>query len=544
MKRSVLAGALLMSAALLFAPADTARAKEVPADGNIPLTSGYFPDAWFMDQVTVYDKNKDGFLSSEEIAAVTDIWCSSDLTDFSQIQYFTNLKELTVKNADEDMRHDIWVGEDLDLTVFPSLEHVSLYLDSGKAPADGANIQIKISGLEKLKSFRVHDSAFEKDETYSGSHAKIAAIDFRNTKALEEVVVSDVQGVIFDDTNQIKKIYLANVAQIAADQFDGFGKLESLSLWANVPSFTQIDLKGADAITELTLKNKYLEQVKISGKSQLKTVEIQSDLLRNIDLSLMPGLTRLVLECPGLEKIDLSAANALEWVSVQSDVLSDLVVSENQELKDLRIKAGALASLNVSKNAALEELSIESGLLKKLDLKKNKKLQQLSVACKKMTSLDLSANTKLTWLSIDGTPLKSLNLSKLKELGQLYFQNNTKLSKLDVSKNTKLRTLEVENTAIKSLDVSKLTKLDMLEVNGNKKLTKLDLSKNKKLSYVDVSNNVLKTLKLGSKAKISYLNCSKNKLTTLNVSQLPYLSELVCDKKVKVKGYKGKITRV
>ena len=40
------------------------------------------------------------------------------------------------------------------------------------------------------------------------------------------------------------------------------------------------------------------------------------------------------------------------------------------------------------------------------------------------------------------------------------------------------------------------------------------------------------------------LDCSKNKLKKLDLSKAEDLKELTCDKKVKVKGYKGKITRV
>lgn len=48
MKKLTFAGALLLGAALLFASADMAQAKEVPADGNIPLTSEFFPDEWLL----------------------------------------------------------------------------------------------------------------------------------------------------------------------------------------------------------------------------------------------------------------------------------------------------------------------------------------------------------------------------------------------------------------------------------------------------------------------------------------------------------------
>ena len=39
MKKFLILGAFLLSGAFFFAPADPAQAKEVPADGNIPLTS-------------------------------------------------------------------------------------------------------------------------------------------------------------------------------------------------------------------------------------------------------------------------------------------------------------------------------------------------------------------------------------------------------------------------------------------------------------------------------------------------------------------------
>ena len=71
MRKTTFAGALLLGAALLFTPADMAQAKEAPGDGNIPLTSEYFRDEWFLKSAAGYDKDKDGYLSPEETAAVT-----------------------------------------------------------------------------------------------------------------------------------------------------------------------------------------------------------------------------------------------------------------------------------------------------------------------------------------------------------------------------------------------------------------------------------------------------------------------------------------
>lgn len=503
MKKSIFAGILLVAAALIFAPAGVAHAKEMPTDGNIPLPSEYVPNEWLSNCIAWYDKNKDGILSPEEAAVVT---------------------ELSVNPIDaEDTPYGVWLGDEIDLTIFQNLERVDLNLDSSKAPAGDFTIRIHVSSLTHLKSFHVKDWAKIGNAVVSGTDARIETIDFRGTTALEDVDVRDAVSVIFDSRHRIKRIYLNDVAQIPVAQITGGENLERLEVWTDDPDFTQINVAGNRALGSL---------------------------------------------------------------SVESDRLAELDLTKNTKLQGLYIKSGKISSLH---------------------LKKNRKLKNLSVTCGKLRTLDLSANTKLTWLVIDKTPLKSLNLSKQKELTQLHVENNKNLGKLDLSKNTQIFTLYVQNTALKSLDVSKLGRLKWLEVTGNKKLTKLDLSKHKRLKVVDVSDNVLKTFKLPPKAKINFLNCSKNKLTSLDLSKatsletlncsenkltvldLPKtsrlerlycsnnrltsldlsksdcleilycsknklkkldlskaqdLKELTSDKKVKVKGYKGKITRV
>ena len=162
MKRSIFAGALLLGAALLFTPTDMAQAKEVPPDGNIPLTSEYFQDEWLLDWVKWYDEDKDGFLSAEEVASVTVLEFEKDLSDFSQVQYFTNLKKLVLEyekdyGYDEYELFGVWAGEVLDLRAFPNLEQARLFLDTSKAPDGSAEVQIQVSGLKYLKELSIQD---------------------------------------------------------------------------------------------------------------------------------------------------------------------------------------------------------------------------------------------------------------------------------------------------------------------------------------------------------------------------------------------------
>lgn len=65
MKKIRLPGSVLFFMVLMLLPVSEAHAKEVPADGNIPLTAEYFPDEWFLEKVARYDEDKDGILSKE-----------------------------------------------------------------------------------------------------------------------------------------------------------------------------------------------------------------------------------------------------------------------------------------------------------------------------------------------------------------------------------------------------------------------------------------------------------------------------------------------
>ena len=190
MRRSIFTGALLLGVALLFAPMDTAQAKEIPPDGNIPLTSEFFPDEWLLDWVKWYDEDKDGFLSPEEVASVTVLEFEKDLSDFSQVQYFTNLKTLVLeyeKNYGYDTYElfGVWAGETLDLRAFPNLEQASLFLDTSKAPGGTAEVKIQVSGLRHLKELTIRDMVSGEKNNEDGSNAVLGGIDLRDTPALE-----------------------------------------------------------------------------------------------------------------------------------------------------------------------------------------------------------------------------------------------------------------------------------------------------------------------------------------------------------------------
>lgn len=608
MKKSVILGAFLLSGAFFFAPADTAQAKEVTAGADIPLTSEYFPDEWLLNKAVLYDNNKDGYLSPEEVAEVTEIWCKEDVTDFSQIQYFTNLKRLQFGVDDEYDWYGVWVGGDLDLTVFPDLESFWMWMDSSKAPSKTQTIKIDLSGLQQLSSVTILDRGLW-SEDYDTARLRISSVDLRDTPRLDTVDIDDVMQIHMDETSAVSSLSLWDVGMIPDRAISGCTKLERLSIRTYLPEFTSLDLTKCAALKNLWISNDNLETLITAGAANLQKMEIKSGALAHADVSQNAKLEKLVLQCPRLAELNVDENRALSWLEICSDQLAAVRVENNTELTYLSVMAGNLRMLDVGENLKLTSLTADSdklealdvgnnkelrylhvgsGLIIDLNLKTNVKLDELSLRCRKLSSLSLFSEKELHYLTVEKTPLMPLQLPKLTGLYRLYIYGNTglkklvlpelpkladfriidtkKLSVLDLSKNTQIKFLQVENTSLTSINLSmlrkivtldvvgnvKLTKLDLsknkllylLKITGNKKLTKLDLSKHNRLGSVEVYDNALKTLKFSKEPSFAYLDCSKNKLASIDLSNANYLEEVVCDKKVKVKGYKGKITRV
>ena len=116
MKRfAAMTAALLISASTMgYLPQDSIIISNVTANAaeeeitSVEINETNFPDAIFREYVkSSFDKDGDGVLSAEEIAAVTSIILSEDglhgetivVSDLKGIEYFTNLKELNCNES-------------------------------------------------------------------------------------------------------------------------------------------------------------------------------------------------------------------------------------------------------------------------------------------------------------------------------------------------------------------------------------------------------------------------------------------------------------
>lgn len=574
MKKIRLPGSVLFFMVLMLLPVSEAHAKEVPADGNIPLTAEYFPDEWFLEKVARYDEDKDGILSKEEIASVTSLGCRRDLSDFSQVQYFTNLQDLTLEYEWDDgydfyRYYGVWAGEVLDLRVFSNLEQANLHLDTSKAPAGSSEVQILVSGLKHLRELTIRDRVSDEDKGGNGPNVMVACVDLKDTPALEKVWISDVETVLFDDENRIKSLDIDHVKNIPFGQIAGFSGLESLRVRTASQDFTRLDLSKNRALTKLNVYSDSVKDIVFAGASALETVRIEGTQLTEADVSHNPALKEIQLECPRLERFLFDETGALETVQIESDALLDWEIPQNKTLKELRIKSGGLSGVDLSQCLRLESLSMECPRLNKVDFPVAGVLERIAIRSDVLNEIDVSKNEQLRWLTIRADRLRALDVSKNKKLENLTVESDL-IRKLDLKTNKKLGSLAVvcEGDAkalndiltkqkkagglkgtekgrytwkngrltriywqhaglVGALDVSKLTALDSLDVSNNQ-LTSLNVSGNPKLEWLSCSGNRLTMVDVSKNQKLKVLNCDDNQLTSLNVSKNQKLDGLYC----------------
>lgn len=80
-------------------PTLTPSISATPTPEGMPINDGNFPDAMFREYVFRFDTNRNGYLTQDEIEAVTEILCpKKGITNLSGIQYFCNLRNLVVND--------------------------------------------------------------------------------------------------------------------------------------------------------------------------------------------------------------------------------------------------------------------------------------------------------------------------------------------------------------------------------------------------------------------------------------------------------------
>ena len=515
-------------------------------DPGIIINATNFPDDKFRAIVagTYIDKDADGYLSDEEIAAVTELNVfSQGFASLKGIEFFTALTQLdcsnnqltsldvskntalTLLNCSYNQLATLDVSKNTALEGLYCHENQLTSLDVSKNTALTElacfNNQIKEDKMLKLVNSlpTVTEGYFFVIDTKDSNEQNVCTRDQVAIATGKGWTVYDYDGgapevlgkIAIDATNFPDENFRAVVAGTSIDKdSDGYLSDEEIA-----------------AVTQLDVREMGIQNLKgIEFFTGLKELFCQNNELTSLDVSKNTELTRLACGQNQIKSLDLSKNTKMENLHCANNQLTALDVSMMPNLWRLFCLNNKLTKLDVTKNTKLTELNCGENQLTSLDVTKNTKLTELHCGDNQLTSLDVSKNTALNKLWCFDNQLTSLDVSKNTALTVLSCGEN-QLTALDVSKNTALENLYCDNNQLTSLDVSKNTALIALFCNDNQ-LTSLDVSKNAALVVLNCYNNQLSSIDLSKNTALQDLRCENNQLTSLDVSNNTALKFLVC----------------
>ena len=288
------------------------------SEDPIAINATNFLDANFRAVVagTDIDKDANGYLSDEEIAAVTKLAVSDkNIISLKGIEFFTALTGLWCYNN---------LLTSLDVSKNTALQYLYCFGNQIK----GEQMQALVNSLPTVTEgqFRVIDTKNSNEQNVcTKPQVKIATdkgwkvYDY-NGGSQKEYAGSDESGIAIDATNFPDEKFRAVVAGTSIDK-DANGYLSDEEI---------------AAVTELTVSQKNI--------TSLKGIEF------------FTALTKLVCYVNWLTSLDVSKNTALKYLSCYGNQLTSLDVSKNTALTELVCYGNQLTSLDLSKNTALQLL--------------------------------------------------------------------------------------------------------------------------------------------------------------------------------------------
>ena len=411
-----------------------------------------FPDENFSKYVRdKFDKDKNGYLSDTEVAAVTELSIGKQgISSLNGIGFFKNLTKL---DCSGNRLTNLDVSHNTELTTLECNKNNLENLDV----SHNAKLTKFFCSSNKLANL---DISHNTDLTELGcSSNKLSSLDVSHNTELTTLVCSH---------NKLTSLNLSNNTKLTTLNCD-FNKLASLDISHNTD------------LTELNCTKNNLKSLDVSNNKNLTKLSCGSNNLKDLDVSHNTELSQLYCDVNELTSLDLSQNTKLTQLACDHNNLTSLAVSNNTNLTELNCANNNLENLNVNGNTELTYLECGGNNLKNLDISNNTNLTELWCRADNLTELNVDNNRNLTKLWCYDNKLTSLNLSNNTNLTNLQCYDNN-LTSLDLSNNKRLTYLECYNNKLTSLDLSNNTNLTELSC-GNQQYNILINKGAKKFEY-------------------------------------------------------------
>ena len=365
------------------------------ADGEVegvPIDEAHFPDEYFRDYISTNfdtfddDGKKDGVLSADEIAAVTqmNIFSLYGASNLDGITHFKALTSLYISSCDS--------LASLDVSGFTMLTTLSLSdctnLTSFSLSGCTSLTNLNITYCEGLTSLDEIECATLTSLTIINCH-NIQSVDLSENTSLVTVDCSNsrIQSLNLRGCTSLTTLIL-RYSSIVTLNLSGCTSLTNIGSVPGVAvgeaTISTLDISNCTALTEVRCAERY------ESHGRIRTMEAY------IDNIIADGCTSLVsLDTYSEEStnsISLKGCNALTKLSCEYNNLTVLDVNDCTALTDLSCSGNKLTSLNVSNCKNLTSLSCEGNNLTSLDVSMCPELKTLHCHAlyKKLASLNIS----------------------------------------------------------------------------------------------------------------------------------------------------------
>ena len=346
----------------------------VPNHTGIYIGENTFPDKLFRRYVETFDKDDDGYLNNEEVAAAKEINFTSsstymyrDIESFQGIEFLTQLETLKIRNKK---------ATSFDASAFPQLKTLSW--------SDGALTSLNVSGCTELTSL-------------SCSSNKLTSIDgLSSCTQLTE---------LYCTSNPLGSLDLSNRTS-----------LKTLSCGGEGSELTTLDVSGCSSLEYLSLKaGGVLSSLNASGCTKLEKLYCYQNQLTSLDVS---GCTQLKsLDCSEnqLTSLDVSSCTKLEYLDCYQNQLTSLNVSGCTKLKQLQCHENQLTSLEISDLESQCWFKCKSNPLVTLKVTNCTGMTSLSFYDLQLASIDLSGCPSLNDVYLPGNRIRGKAMDDLIE---------------------------------------------------------------------------------------------------------------------------------
>ncbi len=271
---------------------------------------------------------------------------------------------------------------------------------------------------------------------------------------------------------------------------------------------TNLDVTACPKLKNLSCGSNPLTNFNVTGLTLLKSLYFDINLITNLDFTGLSAITNLDLSsCFALKSVNLTGCSNLVSINFYYTPVTSFIFNDNPKLNYIKLYSNPnLEVLDVSGVPNLLRLECNNNNLKSLNITNLKKLEIVNCNHNQLSKLDFAGITTLKNIDCSFNTISELNVEPLINIETFNCENN-ELTAIKIITADNLRFLNCNNNKIKSIDIG--------------------TSKGTSAIYLYCNNNLLEAFKV--KRLIAEIDCSFNKLTTLDLSNQPYLSNVIAN---------------